>query len=115
MAILLVLLYWFLGFVGAIFAACLVGLIIAFFIALVKLGVHRDNWKRALVYLSIGALCYIFCYVIIVLCGYIGDRTNNVGQDALLVGLAFPGVFALRIIPQYTVMAMRQTSGIDVK
>lgn len=115
MGFLLIILYWFLGFIGAILACCCIGMAIALLIALMKIGVHRDNWKKAIFYLIIGAVCYASCYSIIVLCGWIGDRTDNDGQVALLVGLSFPGLFALKIIPEYTVMALKQTSGIDVK
>ena len=112
----LFLLYWFMGFVMAIGAACALGMAISCLIAILKIVVRPQNILLAAVgYLLMGTIAALLVWVGFFVAGWIGNRTEYVGQTGLLVGAIFPGIFALAIIPQFAAVALKQTSGIDVQ
>ena len=115
MKILLLAVYWFLGFLMAIGAACALGMAIASIIALLKMLVRPQNILLAGGYLLMGVIAALLTWSGFFIAGWIGDRTDYVGQTGLLVGAVFPGIFSLAIIPQFAMIALKQTSGIHVE
>ena len=115
MKILLLFLYWFLGVLMAVGACCAVGMAINTLIALIKIPSRPQNVVFAVGYLLMAALAVLFVWGGFFLAGWIGDQTDYRGQTGLLVGAIFPGIFALTIIPQFIVVALKQTSGIQVE
>jgi hypothetical protein len=115
MKILLYALYWFMGFVMAMGAAFALGMAIAAIIALLKITVRPQNILLLGGYLLIGAIAALLTWSGFFIAGWIGDRTEYVGQTGMLVGAIFPGIFSLAIIPQFAIIALKQTSGIEVE
>ena len=115
MKILLLAWYWFFGFIMAIGACCALGMAVSTVIAILKIGVRPQNILLAGGYLLLGVIAALLLWGGFFLAGWIGDRTEYVGQTALLVGAVFPGMFALVIVPQFAATALKQTSGIDVE
>jgi hypothetical protein len=114
MKILLYALYWFMGFIMAISAACALGMAIAAIIALLKIAVRPQNILLMGGYLLMGIIAALLTWSGFVIAGWIGDRTEYVGQTGLLIGAVFPGIFFLAIIPQFAMVALKQTSAIEV-
>jgi hypothetical protein len=115
MKILLFALYWFMGFVMAIGAACALGMAIGAVIALLKIAVRPQNILLLGGYLLMSIIAALLTWSGFFVAGWIGDRTEYLGQTGLLVGAVFPGIFSLAIIPQFAMVALKQTSGIEVE
>jgi hypothetical protein len=115
MRLLLYALYWFMGFVMAIGAACALGMAIAAIIALLKIAVRPLNTLLVGGYLLMGVIAALLTWSGFFIAGWIGDRTEYVGQTGLLVGAVFPGILSLAIIPEFAMIALKQTSGIEVE
>ena len=115
MKILLLAVYWFMGSIMAIGAACALGMAIAAIIALLKIAVRPQNVLLMRGYLLMGTIAALLTWSGFFVAGWIGDRTEHVGQTGLLVGAVFPGIFSLAIIPQFAMVALKQTSGIEVE
>jgi len=115
MKLLLYALYWFMGIVMAMGAACAFGMAIAGIIALLKIAVRLRNILLMGGYLLMGVIAALLTWSGFFIAGWIGDRTEYVGQTGLLVGAVFPGIFSLAIIPQFAMIALKQTSGIKVE
>ena len=112
---LLFLLYYFEGFLMAIIACTALGLALAVLVALAKAFARPKNLLLALGYAFVAFICYLLFVGGLHLAGWIGDRTNYVGQTGIIAGAIFPGIFGLKIIPQFLRIASLQTSGIDVE
>jgi hypothetical protein len=108
-------LYWFMGFIMAMGAACAIGMAIAAVIALLKIAVRPQNILLMGGYLLMGAIVSLLTWSGLFFAGWIGDRTEYVGQTGMLVGAVFPGIFSLAIIPLFAMTALKQTSGIEVE
>lgn len=115
MKILLMLLYWFMGFVMAIGLCCTIGMAINVLIALLRSFSRPKNLGLALAYLLAAGFGCLVLWGCLHLAGWIGDRTNYSSQTSLLVGAVFPGIFALSAIPQFVGVALKQTAGIHVE
>lgn len=113
MRLLLFAFYWFLGFLLAVGACCAIGMAINTLIALFKSAIRARNLWFMLLYLFGGALAATLVWGGLFLAGWIGDRTGHSAQIGLVVGAVFPGIFSLSIIPQFVVVALRQTSGVE--
>jgi hypothetical protein len=112
---LLFLVYYFEGFFMAIIACSAIGLVLAVLVALTKAFARPKNLLLALMYGFGAFICYLPFFGGLHLAGWIGDRTNYAGQTGIIVGAVFPGIFGLKIIPQFLRVASLQTSGIDVQ
>lgn len=115
MNILLFTLYWFIGFEIVTAACCALGMMICALIAILKITVRPRNILLAAGYLLVSAIAALLVWGGFFVAGWIGDRTEYVGQTALLIGAVFPGVFSLAIIPKFVAIALKQTSGIEVE
>jgi hypothetical protein len=115
MKILLLLLYWFMGFVMTLGACCTLGMIINTLVALLRSISRPKNLGLALGYSVAAGVGLLFLWGCLFLTGWIGDRTNYSSQTALLIGAAFPGIFALSAIPQFVGIALKQTAGIRIE
>lgn len=114
MKVLLFPLYWLIGFFMAVGACCALGMAISSVIAILKIPLRPRNAFIAVGYLIGGAIAASLAWSGFLLAGWVGDRTDYTGEMGLLVGAVFPGVFALSIIPQFIVVALKQTSGVEV-
>ena len=99
MKLLLFLLYNFIGFIMAVGAGCAVGMAIAAIIALLKVAVRPQNILLMGLYLLIGIMGALLTWSGDFIAGWIGDRTGYAGQTGLLVGVIFPGIYSLALIP----------------
>lgn len=115
MKIVLYVFYWFMGFFMAIGAACTLGMVIAAIISMLKIAVRPQNVLLIGGYLLMGTIAASLTWGGFFVAGWIGDRTEYVGQTGLLIGAVFPGIFCLAIIPQFAMVALKQTSGIEVE
>ena len=115
MKLLLYALYWLMGLIMAFGAACALGMAIAAIISLLKIAVRPQNILLMGGYLLMGVIAALLTWSGFLIAGWIGDRTEYVGQIGLLVGAVFPGIFSLAIIPQFAMIALNQTSGIEVE
>lgn len=102
------------GAMMAVMACCVIGFAVNVVIAIVKIGVRPRNILLAGGYLLMGLLPALLVWGGFFLAGWIGDKTEYVGQAGLFVGAVFPGILALGIIPRFATVALKQTSGIDV-
>lgn len=114
MNFLLFVFYWVVGFIGSVFVCCCVGLLLAALIALFNVARFKMAWVKMVGYLACAVICAFLTESLVWLCGYVGDRTHHASQSALLIGLVFPGLFSLKIIPAYMLMASKQIKGLPV-
>jgi len=114
MKLLLITLYWFEGFLMAMAASCALAFSICALLALVRIPDRRNNVGLVVVYSSCAALCILCIWGGFFFAGWVGDRTNYVGQRALIWGACFPGILTLAVIPQFLAVARQQTRGIEV-
>ena len=111
MGIILGVFYWFGGFILAIPISIGIGFIMCALIGIFNLFRYKWTWALVLAY-SLGAsLSYLFVIALFLIFGYVGDRTDYENQTMILVGLLFPGIFMLKIIPPFVKIASKQTKG----
>jgi hypothetical protein len=111
MKFLLFVVYYFLGIFFAFNVACVIGMLFSSVIALINITVSYKNIRLLLFYFLIGAIPAALAWSVFFLVGWIGDRTNYVGQVGLFVGAVFPGVLFLGIIPGFSKIALDHTMG----
>jgi hypothetical protein len=107
--------YWFFGFMMAVSACSALGMSINTLIALIRTPSRPKNIFIAGMYLALAIIAALLTWGGFFLAGWIGDHTDYQGQTGLLVGAVFPGIMALAIIPQFAVLALKQTAGIEVE
>mgnify|MGYP003563518267 CR=1 FL=1 len=113
--ILLGTLYWFGGFILAFLGAVGLGLALCAFVGLFNVFRYKRTWALALGY-SVGSfICVLLIQGILFLAGTIGDRTGYNMQTMILLGLAFPGILMLAVIPPFIKVALRQTRGLPIE
>ena len=83
-------------------------------LALSKSIKRPKNLLLMLGYLASGFVCYLVFWGFLHLAGWIGDRTDYAGQTGIIIGAIWPGLSAIRAIPKFISVAIRQTSGIHV-
>ncbi len=77
---------------GSAFA---LGMAIAAVIAIIKIAVRPQNILLVGGYLLMGFIAALLTWGGFFVAGWIGDRTEYVGQTGLFVGAMFPGIFSL--------------------
>lgn len=92
-----------------------VGFVFAALLALAKSFSRPKNLLLMLVYVAAAAVSYGLLIGGSFVTDWIGDRTHQVGQNGILIGAIFPGIFGLAIIPQFLIVAWKQTSGVHVQ
>ena len=113
--VLLVLGYWFVGVIYATLACCCIGLAICAFMALWRIRFRRGNWGLLTAYLLFSVASALAMWGGLFAIGWLGDRTDHFGQVTIIVGIEFPGIFAVKIITAYVRMANKQTLGIEIE
>jgi hypothetical protein len=106
MKLLLLCVYYFFGFVFAFFVAISIAMLIGSLISLMA-GKFNRACKLALGLVMWAGLSWGIFFV----SGWIGDRTQYVGQSALLWGMLFPGGLFLFAIPALTKNAVKAVEG----
>jgi len=116
--ILLVIGYWLAGIFYALLGCYFVSFIICAFVALLRIGLRKrgaPNWLLFLMYvfgaLAAGVIMWSGQFPV----NWVGDRTSRFGQIFLIVGMVFPGIFALKIIRPCVYVANKQTLGVEME
>jgi hypothetical protein len=114
MKILLTVLYWIEGISIAVAASCAIGFLLCTVIAVTRIVKRKQNIGIAAMYLGCTIMCLLYIWGGVFFAGWLGDKTTGAGQQALVWGALFPGIFSLAVIPQFLGVAMKQTLGIEV-
>jgi hypothetical protein len=105
--------YYIIGFIMAIFWSAAIAFLLCFPIALFRMFRHRRNILLSLMYLGGAIVCAAAFFGLERLTNMVANNTNHAAYLFLFVGMGFPGLWALTIIPKYVRVALRQTSGVE--
>ncbi len=103
--------HWLLGVSVAILVCSAIGLCFGALIALFRLFGDKWNWVVLLKYLAGATLCNSMIWLIGYVSYSIGELTHYWGSPVFFIGVLFPGLVALNLIPTFVSIAFRQTGG----
>jgi len=111
MSVILFFIYPVIGLLLAVLACSAFGLALCMFVGLINILRFKWAWTLTLGYAAGSLICLTLAGGILYLVGTIGDHTGYKVQAVFFVSVIFPGIFAIKIIPQYLKIAAKQTRG----
>src|SRR5687768_1541824 len=93
--------YWGGGFLLAVLGSIALGFALCALVGLFNIFRYKWAWGLMLGYATACLICLLLIQGVLYLTGTLGDHTGYKMQVMILVGLAFPGVIMLAVIPAF--------------
>ena len=109
--LLLIIPYYFLGVLLAFLFGNILAMICCAFVALCNILAFRWAWAQMVAYLLVALITWWLVQLCLSVAGMLGDAGYGRFHLFIFVGLIFPGVFALKLIPAFIKIAADAARG----